>query len=64
MGETFTVADAYLFTILQWCTPQGIDLGLYPNLDDYEARIADRRAVQAALSAEGLRERHHYYRSA
>jgi glutathione S-transferase len=64
MGETFTVADAYLFTILQWCAPQGIDLGLYPNLDDYEARVADRPAVQAALSAEGLRERHHYYRSA
>ena len=64
MGETFTVADAYLFTMLQWCGLQSIDLALYPNLDDYEARIADRPAVQAALSAEGLRERHHYHRSA
>lgn len=64
MGETFTVADAYLFVMLQWCVPQGIDLGLYPNLDDYESRIADRPAVQAALAAEGLRERHHYHRSA
>jgi glutathione S-transferase len=64
MGETFTVADAYLFVMLLWCAPQGIDLGLYPNLDGYESRIAERPAVQAALAAEGLRERHHYHRSA
>lgn len=64
MGETFTVADAYLFVMLQWCGPHGIDLGLYPNLDDYESRIANRPAVQAALSAEGLLERHRYRRSA
>src|SRR4051812_6458267 len=56
MGETFTVADAYLFVVLQWCGTQGIALGLYPTLNDYEARIADRPAVQAALAAEGLRE--------
>ncbi len=64
LGETFTVADAYLFTMLQWCNPQGIDLALYPNLDDYEARIAQRPAVSAALSAEGLLDRHRYRRSA
>jgi glutathione S-transferase len=64
MGETFTVADAYLFVMLQWCAPQGIELGLYPNLDDYEARIAQRPAVQAALAAEGLLERHRVRRSA
>jgi glutathione S-transferase len=64
LGETFTAADAYLFVMLQWCGPHGIDLGLYPNLDDYEARIAQRRAVQGALSAEGLQSRHRYRRSA
>ena len=64
LGETFTVADAYLFVMLQWCEPHGIDLGLYPNLDDYESRIARRPAVQAALAAEGLLERHQYHRSA
>jgi glutathione S-transferase len=64
MGETFTVADAYLFVMLQWCNPLGIDLGLYPNLDDYEYRIARRPAVQAALSAEGLLDHHRYHRSA
>jgi glutathione S-transferase len=64
MGESFTVADAYLFVMLQWCDPHGVDLGLYPNLDDYESRIAQRPAVVAALSAEGLLERHQVHRSA
>jgi glutathione S-transferase len=64
MGETFTVADAYLFVMLQWCGRQGIDIEMYPNLDDYEHRIADRPAVQAALAAEGLLSRHTYRRSA
>jgi len=64
MGETFTVADAYLFVMLQWCHPHGIDLELYPNLDDYEHRIAQRPAVAAALSAEGLLAHHSYRRSA
>jgi glutathione S-transferase len=60
MGETFTVADAYLYVMLRWCNPLGIDLGLYPNLDDYEHRIAERPAVQRALASEGLD--HHRYR--
>ena len=64
MGEAFTVADAYLFVMLQWCRPHGIDLEIYPNLDDYEHRIAQRPAVVAALSAEGLLEHHRYRRSA
>jgi glutathione S-transferase len=64
MGETFTVADAYLFVMLQWCPQHGIDLELYPNLDDYEHRIAERPAVQAALSAEGLLPHRRYRRSA
>ena len=64
MGESFTVADAYLFVMLQWCGPHGIDIALYPVLDDFESRVAQRPAVQAALSAEGLLERHQYRRSA
>jgi glutathione S-transferase len=64
MGETFTVADAYLFVMLQWAGSHGIDIALYPILDDYESRVAQRPAVQAALSAEGLLERHRYQRSA
>ncbi|MET0403174.1 MAG: glutathione transferase GstA [Cystobacter sp.] len=54
LGEQFSVADAYLFTILSWCAPMGIDLGKFPSLKAYQARIAARPAVQAALKAEGL----------
>ncbi|HEU0031507.1 MAG TPA: glutathione transferase GstA [Kofleriaceae bacterium] len=64
MGETFTVADAYLFTMLQWCDKAGLDLQIWPNLDDYEQRIAQRPSVMAAMAAEGLAGRHHWKRSA
>ena len=54
MGEHYTVCDAYLFVMLQWCAKFGIDLALWPNLDDYEIKLAERPAIQAALAAEGL----------
>jgi len=54
LGEQFTVADAYLFTVLGWCAYVGIDLGQWPALKGYHGRIAGRPAVQAALKAEGL----------
>ena len=63
-GETFTVADAYLFVILQWCEKCGIDLTMWPNLDDYEVRVAHRPAVQAAMAAEGHSGRHRFKHSA
>lgn len=64
MGESFTVCDAYLFVMLQWCEKFGMELQLWPNLDAYESRIAHRPAVEAALAAEGLLQRHRYRRSA
>lgn len=54
MGETFTVADGYLFTLLNWTKFLGIDLGKWPTLASYYARVAARPAVQEALKAEGL----------
>ncbi|MBP2313523.1 glutathione transferase GstA [Azospirillum soli] len=54
MGDRFTVADAYCFTVLRWAKPMGIDLATWPNLTAYMARVADRPAVSAALTAEGL----------
>jgi len=54
MGDSFTVADAYLFTILNWCSLLKVDLSKWPALTDYLGRIATRPAVQAALKAEGL----------
>jgi len=54
MGKDFSVADAYLFTVLNWTNFLGIDLGKWPALKAYQARVAARPAVQAALKAEGL----------
>jgi glutathione S-transferase len=54
MGDKFTVADAYLFTILRWTTRIEMDLAKWPNLKAYADRVAARPKVQEALKAEGL----------
>ncbi|NTX00212.1 glutathione transferase GstA [Myxococcus sp. CA040A] len=56
MGEQFTVADAYLFTVLNWAKPVQVDLEAFPAVKAYHARIAERPHVQAALAAEGLKK--------
>jgi len=53
-GTQFTVADAYLFTVLNWGQWTGIDIARWPVLKDYVARVAGRPAVQEAMKAEGL----------
>jgi glutathione S-transferase len=54
MGSTFTVADAYFFTMLHWTKFVGIDLARWPVLVAYQARVAARPKVREALLAEGL----------
>jgi len=54
MGDGYTVADAYLFTMLGWCGLTGIDLKKWPVLTVYRERVAARPAVRAAMKAEGL----------
>lgn len=54
VGEHFTVADAYLFTITTWAQGAGVDLGGYDAIADFQQRMAERPAVQAAMQAEGL----------
>ncbi|HEU5018163.1 MAG TPA: glutathione transferase GstA [Pseudolabrys sp.] len=54
MGDKFTVADAYLFTILRWSPRVGIDLSRWPNISAYVDRVASRPKVLEALKAEGL----------
>ncbi len=54
MGDTFTVADSYLFTILSWSKHFAIDLAKYHALAAYLARVGHRPKVQEALKAEGL----------
>jgi glutathione S-transferase len=54
MGEHFTVADAYLFTVLSWSRLVNVDLTPWPGIGQYLERVGARPAVQAALEAEGL----------
>jgi glutathione S-transferase len=54
MGEHFTVADAYLFTVLNWARWVKFDLAPWTRLVDFVTRVSARPAVQAALKAEGL----------
>ncbi|MBT9461230.1 MAG: glutathione transferase GstA [Rugosibacter sp.] len=54
VGDNFTIADAYLFTILGWGQYVGLDIGKWPALKEYHGRIFMRPAVQATLKAEGL----------
>ena len=54
MGEQFTVADAYLFTVLGWARHLNIDLGQWPQLARYVERVGARPQVIEALKSEGL----------
>jgi glutathione S-transferase len=54
MGDHFTVADAYLFTITNWARHVDLDLSAFPVVLAFQKRVAARPAVQAALEAEGL----------
>jgi glutathione S-transferase len=54
LGDSFTVADGYLFTVLSWTGHAGIDLAKWPALKAYCERISSRPAVAATLKAEGL----------
>lgn len=51
-GDQFTVADAYLFTVTNWANFVKLDLSEFPNLVAFQARVAARPAVQAALAAQ------------
>jgi glutathione S-transferase len=48
----FSVADAYLFTILSWSKNMNIDLAKWPVLAQYMERVGARPAVKASLEAE------------
>jgi glutathione S-transferase len=54
MGDKFSVADAYLFTILNWAAPSKFDLSKWPAIQEYHKRVGARPKVQEALKAEGL----------
>jgi glutathione S-transferase len=53
-GDTFTVADAYLYVVLGWSARVGLELANWPNLKRYHGELATRPSVLATLKAEGL----------
>lgn len=54
MGTNFTIADAYLFTVLGWGKHVGLNMTEWSNISKYMARVAQRPAVMKAMKEEGL----------
>jgi glutathione S-transferase len=54
LGDSFTVADAYLFAVTNWARSVKLDLSGFPNLREFQKRVGSRKSVLAALRAEGL----------
>ena len=50
-GDTYTIADPYLFTIVGWLAGDGIDIARFPHVDDHYRRMLERPAVKRALAA-------------
>jgi glutathione S-transferase len=50
--DRFSVADAYLFTVLNWSTATGVDLAHWPAVKDYYARMRQRPSIAKALAEE------------
>nr|WP_199047672.1 glutathione transferase GstA [Dyella sp. ASV24] len=54
VGDHFTAADAYLFTVTNWAQHVNFDLSEFPAIQAFQQRVSARPSVQAALKAEGL----------
>lgn len=54
MGDKFTVADAYAFTVLNWHKAVKLDLSPWPNVKAYYERLARRPKIQETMKAEGI----------
>lgn len=49
LGEQYTVADGYLFTVAGWLKSDGVDIARFPKVHAHSQRMAARPAVQRAL---------------
>lgn len=54
MGDAYTIADPYLFTLARWMEVDGVDPNAFPRVLDHRDRMAERPAVQRVLRSEGL----------
>jgi glutathione S-transferase len=53
-GSSFSPADAYLVTVLNWCPMLNVDLSPYSNINNYLGKMKARPSVQKAMKHEGL----------
>ncbi|CAN7201063.1 glutathione S-transferase family protein [Rhizobium sp. LjRoot98] len=53
MGETFSIADPYLFTFTSWLEGDGVDPRRFPKVYEHSLRMAERPAVKKVLSVTG-----------
>ena len=53
-GNTLTLPDFYIFTVLRWCPHLGVKMTNYPHLQAYFDLMKTRPSVQKALQEEGL----------
>jgi glutathione S-transferase len=54
VGDKFTAADAYLFTVTNWAGHVKLDLSEFANIQAFQKRVAARPAVRQAMKEEGL----------
>jgi len=54
LGDSFSVADVYLFVVAGWTKAVGMGTDKWPRLTAFLERVGQRPAVQEALRAEGL----------
>jgi len=52
MGEDYSVADPYLFTLASWLEGDGVDIARFPRVADHRARMAERGSVKRAIEQE------------
>jgi glutathione S-transferase len=52
LGATFTVADAYLLSVLNWCETAGVDIAAWPVLLGYRTQLRKRPSVARAMAEE------------
>ena len=52
MGDRYTIADPYLFTLAQWLEADGVDLSRLPRMIEHRSRMAERPSVIKAIAQE------------
>jgi glutathione S-transferase len=50
LGERYSVADPYLFTVTRWLAADGVDAARFPRVQAHAARMAARPAIARALA--------------